>query len=569
MSSQQETEKGRGLTRALKHRDFRLLLGGESVSGTGDWLFTTALVIFVFEQTHSAGWVSAACIVRLIPYVLFGALGGVVADRFDRRRVMIASDLIRCGLMVVATVLAANGSRAAVAGVIGVAFFANVASSAFYPAMTALIPSMVGEDDLASANGLTSVVDNLTLAIGPALGGVILLVAGSASTAFAINGGTFLVSAAAVALMRVPGTEGQVEVDSGLRERIAAGIGGVTSSSDALLLTLLTVAFTFAYGTEVVVFAPVSSELLGTSAYGASWLFAAPGVGGLFAAGLAGRLAERPHTATILVWATLLAGIPLLSLSVIRSPWLAYGMLLAEGVTVVIADVVAVTTLQRVVDRSVLGSVLGILETFSVAGILLGSLLAPLWIAWFGLATACAIGGAVPIVISVIAAPKARAMNRVGAARAAVLAVRVSLLRAVPMLDGLSTSGLESLADAAVEQGAAAGTDVVLEGDPADDLYVVVSGALDVFSAGEAGGPPKLVGGLAAGDVFGEIGVLRGIPRTATVRASEACELYRIAGSDFLEAVSESPAVSRVLHATAGLRLAVTRPTMSAEGPGA
>lgn len=568
MSGHQETEKGRGLTRALKHRDFRLLLGGESVSGTGDWLFSTALVIFVFEQTHSAGWVSAACIMRLIPYVLFGALGGVVADRFDRRRVMIASDLIRCGLMVVATVLAANGSRAAVAGVIGVAFFANVASSAFYPAMTALTPSMVGEDDLASANGLTSVVDNLTLAIGPALGGVILLVAGSASTAFAINGGTFLVSAAAVALMRVPGTEGQVEVDSGLRERIAAGIGGVTSSSDALLLTLLTVAFTFAYGTEVVVFAPVSSELLGTSASGASWLFAAPGVGGLFAAGLAGRLAERPHTATILVWATLLAGIPLLSLSVVRSPWLAYGMLLAEGVTVVIADVVAVTTLQRVVDRSVLGSVLGILETFSVAGILLGSLLAPLWIAWFGLATACAIGGAVPIVISVIAAPKARAMNRVGAARAAVLAVRVSLLRAVPMLDGLSTSGLESLADAAVEQSAAAGTDVVLEGDPADDLYVVASGALDVFSAGEAGGPPKLVGRLAAGDVFGEIGILRGIPRTATVRASEACELYRIAGSDFLEAVSEAPAVSRVLHATAGLRLAVTRPTMSAEGPG-
>jgi MFS family permease len=569
MAGQQVTKKGRGLTRALKHRDFRLLLGGQSVSGTGDWLFSTALVIFVFEQTHSAGWVSAACIMRLLPSLLFGALGGVIADRFDRRRVMIASDLIRFGLMVVATVLATDGSRAAVAGVIGVAFFGSVASSAFYPAMTALIPSMVGEDDLAPANGLTSVVDNLTLALGPALGGVILLVAGSASTAFAINGVTFLVSAAAVALMRVPGTDGQVEVDSGLRERIAAGINGVTSSADALLLTLLTVAFTLAFGTEVVVFAPVSSQLLGTSAAGASWLFAAPGVAGLFAAGLAGRLAERPRTATILVWATLLAGIPLLSLSVIRSPWLAYGMLLLEGVAVVISDVVAITTLQRVVDRSVLGSVIGILETFSVAGILLGSLLAPLWIAWFGLPAACAIGGAMPIVISLVAAPKARAMNRIAAERAAALAVRVSLIRAAPMLDGLSTAGLESLAAAAVEQGAAAGADVLIEGEMADDLYVVASGTLDVLSAGVTGGQPKLVGRLAAGDVFGEIGVLRGIPRTATVRASEASELYRIAGSAFLEAVSEAPAVSRVLHSTASLRLALTDPTMSAEGQGA
>jgi CRP-like cAMP-binding protein len=452
-----------------------------------------------------------------------------------------------------------------VAGVIGVSFLANVASSAFHPATAALMPSMVGEDDLASANALVSTVDNLTLALGPALGGVILIVAGSASTAFAVNGLTFIVSAAAIAFMRVPGTEGQVEVDSGLRERIVAGIKGVTSSSDALLLTLLTVAFTLAFGTEVVVFAPVSSQFLGTSAAGASWLFAAPGVGGIIAAGLASRLAERPHTATILVWATLMSGVPLFSLSVIRSPWLAYGMLLIEGVAVVIADVVAITTLQRVVDRSVLGAVLGILGTFGVAAMLIGSVLAPVWIAWFGLAAACAIGGGMPIVISLVAGPKARSMDRTAASRAEALAGRVSLLRAAPMLADLSTAGLESLAVAVVEQSAAVGADVVKEGDSAEDLYLVVSGALDVFSAGEAGGPPQLVNRLTAGDVFGEIGVLRGMPRTATVRASEACELYRMTGSDFLEAVVEVPAVSRKLRSTAFVRLARTHPALATE----
>jgi CRP-like cAMP-binding protein len=73
-----------------------------------------------------------------------------------------------------------------------------------------------------------------------------------------------------------------------------------------------------------------------------------------------------------------------------------------------------------------------------------------------------------------------------------------------------------------------------------------------------------LVNHLAAGDVFGEIGVLRGIPRAATVRASEACELLRVAAGDFPEAVSEAPAVSRSLRSTAGLRLARTHPAMSA-----
>src|SRR5437867_1367202 len=84
---------------ALRHRDFRLLVAGMVISQTGDWLYNVALLIFVLDRTHSGAWVAAAGIVRLVPYVVFGTFGGVIADRYDRKTVMIVSDLARAGIM--------------------------------------------------------------------------------------------------------------------------------------------------------------------------------------------------------------------------------------------------------------------------------------------------------------------------------------------------------------------------------------------------------------------------------------------------------------------------------------
>src|ERR1700722_4094018 len=93
---------------ALGYSPFRRLLTGLAVSQIGDWLYNLALVTLVYERTHSAMWAGLAAAARVVPIVALGPLGGVIADRFDRRRVMVTSDLIRLILMVILAVVAAT-----------------------------------------------------------------------------------------------------------------------------------------------------------------------------------------------------------------------------------------------------------------------------------------------------------------------------------------------------------------------------------------------------------------------------------------------------------------------------
>ena len=88
-------ETSASLRAPLRHRAYRILLVGSTISQSGDWLYNVALAVYVFDRTGSAGWVAAATVLRLVPYIVLAPLGGVVADRFDRRRVMICSDLLR------------------------------------------------------------------------------------------------------------------------------------------------------------------------------------------------------------------------------------------------------------------------------------------------------------------------------------------------------------------------------------------------------------------------------------------------------------------------------------------
>ena len=125
----------------LAIRDARRLITASAVSQLGDWLFNAALLGTVFAETGSARWVGAATICRLVPYVVLGPLGGVVADRYDRRTVLLLGDLTRGVLMVVlAAVVETNGP---VALLLVLTALASSAGSAERPASMALLPSDV------------------------------------------------------------------------------------------------------------------------------------------------------------------------------------------------------------------------------------------------------------------------------------------------------------------------------------------------------------------------------------------------------------------------------------------
>ena len=183
----------------FRHRDFRALVAGLAISQTGDWLYNVALLVFVLRATHSASWVAAAGIVRLLPYVLFGTLGGVIADRFPRKRVMIASDLARAVLMGVLAIVAAAGGAPILA--ILLSGVSTTFAVAYGPCVNAAMPVIVDEGELSAANSIASTIQNVCIALGPAVGGV-LLVLGSAAWAFAFNALTFCGSAIAVAMIR-------------------------------------------------------------------------------------------------------------------------------------------------------------------------------------------------------------------------------------------------------------------------------------------------------------------------------------------------------------------------------
>ena len=548
-----DTKPVGGIRGALRHRDFRLLLGGQAISATGDWLYNVSLVVYVFEQTGSGGWVAATSLVRFVPYVLFGTLGGVIADRYDRRKVMIVTDIARALVMTVLTLVAAADGPAVAA--IALAGISTTFSSAYLPSIRAATPTLVGEDDLAAANTLTSTIDNVALALGPAIGGVLLLL-GTPAVAFGVNAATFAVSALFTLAIRtslVPSAASDEE-SQGLRERVSAGVGAIRSSPTVKVLLALSVVFTLFYGMEIVLYTVASGELFAIGEDGLAFLWAAIGLGGILAVGITGKVASRPHQAAILALVCVLSALPIALLAFVHAPGAVYTLVAVEGAAVVIGDVIFMTMMQRTVSGEVLGRVFGIMDSIMVLGIMVGTVLAPLLIELVGIEAAMVAAAGLVIGMTALAFPKARAVDREAAARATDLAAIIELLGRVEIFEGAPRPTLEGLAAATTAEHVPAGTVVIREGAPADDLFVIASGTVAVSSRGAA------LRESGVGDHFGEIGVLKRLPRTATVTAVTDCDLYRIGGDDFLRAVSEAPRMSGRLVSTVVSRLARTHP---------
>jgi len=554
-----------GVLAPLRHRDFRLLTLALGISGAGSWAYNVALAVYVYEQTHSAAWVGAATIGRFVPSMVFGAYGGVLAERFERVRLMVVLNLICMGLMGVLALITLE--KGPVLLVIALAGVSSVVGMTFTPADYAMTPQVVPPSLLAAANTVRNTVENLTVIAGPALGGLLLLL-GPPPIAFAFNAGSFLVAAAFTAMVRersrpVDVTEGG---ESGPLRQMLVGINTVRTSVTATVLVTYSVIASFVYGVDTVQFVLLSRYQLGTGTDGYGYLLAGLGLGGVAAAGLVSRISSWDRLGTVILIGMATYCLPTLLFLVVDNSVVAFLIQGVRGAGTLVVDVLAMTAMQRSLPGDKLARVMGAFFTLVLGAISLGALLTPqlyehtnldttIWVAGLGLPALCLLGW-----------PWLVRMDNSNLAHLAEIRPRLLVLQRAAILAEASQSVLERLASTATELEVPAGVAVVTEGEPADAFYVIESGVMAVHSHGDSTVSTALPP-LGEGEYFGEIGLLERIPRTATVVASVPSKLLRVDGEEFLEALTTASASMSLLEG-ARVRLART-PSYPPSGSGA
>ena len=382
---------------ALRYPDFRWLLSALAVSQIGDWLYNLALVVLVYDRTHSALWAGVTTAARVVPVVVLGPLGGVLADRFDRRRIMIMCDLARMGLMVLLAAVAAFQLPIVLAPVIAAA--ATAAAAPYIPCVAAVTPHVVEDADLPGANAARAAVTGAGIVLGPALGGVLLLL-GAPASAFALNALTFGLSALAVLAIRADGDPNPfrrrraANRPGGLLREVAQGAAALRAHHAALRLVGADAMCSVLFGAQTVLLLLVSRQV-GLGAQGYGYMFAAIGAGGLLGTALAGRV-SRLRSRSVLAAALALAGVPTLLLAVVRWPAAAIVLTGLTGMGALLVEILTETTLQRELDEDVFGRAYGIAFPAAIAGIVVGSVIAPGLAALLGASGALiAVGGTV------------------------------------------------------------------------------------------------------------------------------------------------------------------------------
>jgi hypothetical protein len=549
-----------GYRSALRSRDLRLLLSGLAVSSTGSWAYNVALFAFVFDRTHSLGWVGAAGAVRFLSALVFGPYGGVIAERTERIRLLIATG-VACGVWQTgAAVTAAAGGPVVV--VLVLAALTTATGTVSDPAVAATIPAVVGEDDLVAANALNGTIDNLVMIVGPAIGAVLLL-GGSPALVFALNATGYVCSAGLFSRIRTRTKPVDVtETGSvGPLRQMAVGLRAIASLPAARTLAAFSVLVSFLYGADTVLFVAVSADKLGTGARGFGYLAAGLGVGGIIAAAAIDRLARSSRLALIIAAGTLGYCLPTALLTVVHSPELAFAVQVVRGGATLLVDVFAITELQRAVPEEQLARVFGIFFSLVLGAIAVGTIVTPIVISAAGLDAALLTMAFAPAGLALLGLPALIRIDRTASAQAAALAPRVAVLEQLEIFAAASRPLLERLASLEARVDSPAGTAIVREGEAADALYVLVEGEVAVTARGELG-TERHIRTMSAPSYFGEIGVLEHIPRTATVAAVSDCRCERIEGESLLEALTSAPASSSLTENVQS-RLALTHPSLA------
>jgi MFS family permease len=511
------------------------LAWGASVSA--EWSHFVALGVFAYAHGGTTA-VGIAGLVRLLPAALIAPFATSLGDRFRRERFLLGVSLLGATAFVASAAGAVMGVRSIV---FGAAAAVGVCSTLFRPALQALLPSLARTaKDLIAANGATSTVESLGALLGPLAAGMLVAFADVGSV-FAAGAAALLVSAALLARVSVDGRPAASA--SGADAGFLHGFRAIAEVPRARLLVGLMAAQTFVRGCLNVLIVVAAYQVLHKGAAEVGYLTAAVGAGGLVGALRAVSL-RGERLAPPFGWALVFWGVPIVLIAPL--PYLIpVAILLAViGAANSIEDVAGFTLLQRIVPDDVLARVLGVTWGLAMGGVAIGSFLAPAIVRLVGPRPAFLVVGAILPVLVLISH---RRLVEIDAEVAP--APQLALIDGVAIFAPLSLVAKERIASHLVRVDVPAGDIVIRAGEAGDRFYVVDCGTLTI----EIGARSVRAG---PGDFFGEIALLRDVPRTATVWADTDARLYALGRDDFLAIVTGHSAAHREANVVVSARLA-------------
>ncbi|MGC4112355.1 MAG: MFS transporter [Nocardioides sp.] len=535
-------ETGGSLKAVFVNRNLRRLQLGFAGSLIGNWAYATAVAVWAYG-VGGAKAVGIFAAVRLAVMAFATPFVSTFADRYSRKKVMIFSDLYCAVLITAATVCLYAGTPAL--PIFALAVLTSFGSSSFRAAQGALTPQLANTpEELTASNGTASTLESLAIFVGPAIGAGLLAIA-DVEVVFLLNVASFLWSMSMVAGIRVPGREKAPEpkeatetVGEALAEaeqkaesflvETSAGFRAIVRDRDLLLTVVEGSAQTVVAGATAVLPLVMAVEILHIGAKGVGLLDSMSGlaaiVGGVFAISRATRhKLGQDLTTGVLLWS-----VPLVLVTIWPSPVTAFAVMACLGFANPLVDVNVFTVIQRLTPDAVLGRVFGAFETCLIATMAIGSAITPLMLHAWGLRTTM---GTLGIAVGVVALLGMRRMLQLDDRLEAPAGL--ALLQAIPMFGPLSPVTLDTLARGLVPVRFAAGEVVVREGDESDRFYVIESGDVRVTDT-----DGQLLRVEGPGDYFGEIGLLRDVPRTATITAADDVVLLALSREEFLDAVT-------------------------------
>jgi MFS family permease len=342
---------------SLRHRNYRLWFWGQMVSLFGTWMQITAQGFLIYELTRSSAYLGYVGFAAGLPSWFFMPLGGVVADRVQRRTLLM---ITQTSMMALAFILAALSFLHVVQPwhIVLLAFLLGIANAFDAPARHAFVPDMVGREDLTNAIALNSTIFNSATAIGPAVAGITYALVGPA-WCFMINGVSFIAVIAALSRMRLKAGEREVSQSSALQD-LKEGFRYVLGHP--MIRTLISlIVVTSLFGVSFAVLLPAwAVEVLGGDSTTNGWLQSARGVGALIGALLIASLGRFDFKGRLLTLGSFVFPLLVLAFSFVRWLPLSLAVLFGTGVGVIFIFNLANALVQTLVRDELRGRVMGI-----------------------------------------------------------------------------------------------------------------------------------------------------------------------------------------------------------------